>query len=113
MNDVERFHKLLDTLEDHIEYITGICDVFVKFVLPDSKSQVKELTFSVNNWLTGKQEYTLEILKPIPHTHESSIVIAEEIDKDYFTEFRYRILQLEKEFRRFHLNELDEFLDNL
>jgi hypothetical protein len=112
MNNVEIFDKLLDTLESHIEYVTRIFDGTVRFVLPNSKSQIKELTFSVTEWLTGKQDYSLDILKPIPHTEESSVIISEEIDKETFAMFRYRVIQLRRIFDRFHLDELNEFIND-
>jgi hypothetical protein len=112
MNNVEIFDKLLDTLESHVEYVTIMCDTCVTFILPNSKSQVKELTFSVSEWALGKKDYSLDILKPIAHTNESCVVTSEEVDKETFAMFRYRLLQLKKVFTRFHLDELNEFIND-
>jgi hypothetical protein len=111
MNNVEIFDKLLDTLESHIEYVTGINEVEVRFILPNSKSQANEFRFSMNEWSLGK-DYSLDIRKSVPHTYESSLVISEVVDKETFTIFRCRMFKLRKIFVNYNLHDLNEFIND-
>jgi hypothetical protein len=112
MTNIERFDKVLDILEDNLEYITFISPASVRCIIFDSKFPQREICFQISDY--SKKGPLLTILRSlgdVTSTCGNYWTVEEKIDEETFARLKYRLTHLEKELGKAYINELDNFIN--